>query len=235
MNYRRNRRYFATLDWILMAVLVIISIALFYLYSSLKLKLLIVLGIVIVLGIALIIFLKYFDRPTDEDIDATYQEEADIAIRKGYEKLGLDPDTVLMLDPIVIHGPMVNKIRYAPAIRRGRDNKVRSSNYEMIVLFFSELQVYFYHQQFSIIDDESIETTDEYFYDDIVSISIASTSTTYYTGRYRREDHFKHKTFKLVTEGRSVECAILNDKMIASEVAQMRDLLREKKGVTEHI
>src|SRR5699024_8697997 len=80
-------------------------------------------------------FLKYFNRPSDEDIDATYQEEADVAVRRGYKKLGIDPDMALELDPIVIHGPMVDKIGHLPAIRRGRDGKVRSSNHEMIVLF----------------------------------------------------------------------------------------------------
>lgn len=234
MNYTQNRRYFASLDWILMTVLAIISIALFYLYGKVKLTFILLLGIAILLGIGIVIFLKYFNRPSDEDIDATYQEEADVAVRRGYKKLGLDPDMALELDPIVIHGPMVDKIGHLPAIRRGRDGKVRSSNHEMIVLFFSLQQVYFYHEQYSVIDDERIEVTDEYFYDDIVSISLASTTTTYYEGRYRREEHFQHQTFKLITEGRSVECAILDDDMVASAVTDMRNVLREKKGVVEH-
>src|SRR5690625_861598 len=115
MNYRQNRRYFASLDWILMTVLAIISIALFYLYGKVKLTFILLIGIAILLGLGIVIFLKYFNRPSDEDIDATYQEEADVAVRRGYKKLGLDPDMALELDPIVIHGPMVDKIGHLPA------------------------------------------------------------------------------------------------------------------------
>src|SRR5690625_4231072 len=131
MNYTQNRRYFASLDWILMTVLAIISIALFYIYVKVKLTFILLIGIAILLCICIVIFLKYFNRTSDEDIDATYQEEADVAVRRGYKKLGLDPDMALELDPIVIHGPMVDKIGHLPAIRRGRDGKVRSSNHEM--------------------------------------------------------------------------------------------------------
>src|SRR5690625_6209219 len=127
MNYTQNRRYFASLDWILMTVLAIISIALFYLYGKFNLTFILLLGIAILLGIGIVIFLKYFNRPSDEDIDATYQEEADVAVRRGYKKLGLDPDMALELDPIVIHGPMVDKIGHLPAIRRGRDEIGRAS------------------------------------------------------------------------------------------------------------
>lgn len=231
MNYRRNRRYFATLDWTLITVLAIIGMALFYLFTAVNLTFILLISIGILLGLGVFIFLKYFNRPTDEDIDATYQEAADIAVRKGYQKLGLDPKVELELDPIVIHGPMVDPISFPPAIKKGKDGKVRSSNHEMIVLLFSLKQVYVYHEQYSLIDDESIDVTDEYFYDDIVSVSVASTATTYYEGRYRREEHFQHQTFKLIMEGRHIECAILDDEMIATAVTQMRNLLREKRGV----
>src|SRR5690625_3891564 len=93
-----------------MTVLVIISIALFYLYGNVKLTFILLIGIAILLGLGIVIFLKYFNRPSDEDIDATYQEEADVAVRRGYKKLGLDPDMALELDPIVIHGPILSTI-----------------------------------------------------------------------------------------------------------------------------
>src|SRR5699024_2005931 len=122
MDYKRNRRYFETINWILMGGILVVAAIILYFF--------ILLGIAIILGLGVYIYFKLRDNPTDGEIDDVFEEYAHTILQKGYRKLGLDPDDVNLIEPFVVHGPSVEEISYDPAIKRGKDQRVRSSNHE---------------------------------------------------------------------------------------------------------
>ncbi|MBS4223178.1 hypothetical protein [Lederbergia citrea] len=223
MDYKRNRRYFESISWKGAIISIIIGLILLSAYAPL--------GVIILIAAGAYLYFKIKGRPTDGEIDAIIQKQADIALQKGYDKLGVDPDEVNLIDPIVIHGPMFQRIRLPYLTKKGKDEYVRSSNHEIMVFFFSEQQVYFYNYSFSIIDDEINEGTDEYFYRDVVSVSTSSTTTTYTDSRTKKEETFSLEVFKLTTSGAtSMTCAIQDSNSVQNQIRGMKNLLREKKS-----
>lgn len=223
MDYKRNRRYFETINWILVGVIVVITAIILYFF--------LLIGIAIFLGLGVYIYFKLRDRPTDEEIDDEFKEHADIVLQKGYGKLGLDPEDLNQMEPIVIHGPSLDPISYDPAVKKGKDQQVRSSNHEAMALYFKEQQVYFYHQSFSVIDDEQNEMIGECFYQDIISVSTASTTTMYFNNVRKRDEFFNLDVIKLVTLGSmNVECPVQDLEKIRKDIRRMNKLVRQKKS-----
>lgn len=222
MDYKRNRRYFETINWIYVGIFTVLAAILLYVY--------ILVGIVILLGLGVYIYFKLRDRPTDEDIDAVCLEHAQITFQEGYRKLGLDPADVNLIDPVMIHGPLLNEISYSPAIKRGKDQQVRSSNYEISIFYFNEKQVYVYNHSFSMIDNEQNELIGEYFYDDIISISTATTTTMYFDSNRKRDDFVALDSLKLSTLGTAnIEFPVQDLEKVKGKIHRMKDLIRRKK------
>lgn len=225
MDFKKNRHYFEPINWLVTIIFTIISIALLYFY--------IWIGIILLLGIGSYIFLKYWYRPTFEDIDAVFDEQISTAVQKGFEKLGLVLDEVNEMDPVIIHGPMLDAFWFKPAVRKGKDQKIRSSNYQVTVFFFSKQQMYLYHHSFSIIDDEKNEWTDEYLYQDLVSISTSSTVTTFYDSIRKVDDIFNLEALQLTTRaGTTIACSIQDFQSIENTIRDMRSLFRSKRSST---
>lgn len=223
MDYKRNRRYFETINWILVAVLVVIIAILLYFY--------IWIGIIGLLGLGTYIFFKLWDMPKDEDIEAVYQEQAQIIFQKGFQKIGLDPDQVNQMEPVMVHGPFLEQISYDPAVKRGKDRQVRSSNHEISIFYFNDQQIHFYNYRYSLIDDEHNETIAEYFYGDIVSISTAMTTTMYFDDRRKRDDFTVLNTLELSSaDGEKLKCSIQDLQKVQPKIQRIKDLLRMKKG-----
>ena len=227
MDYKFNRRYFESINWILVTILAVVGLVLLYFY--------ILIGIVILLGLGVYIYFKLKDRPTDEDIDAVFEEHVNTVLQKGYDKLGLDPDDVNLNDPVLLHGPLLDQISFSPFTKRGKDQKVRSSNYQAIVFYFNEKQMHVYNYSFSIIDDERNEVMDEYFYHDIVSASTSSTTTLFYDSGKKRDEFFNLEVFKLTFTGATgIECSIQDLQTVGSKILDMKKLIREKKLSQQH-
>src|SRR5690625_953059 len=223
MDYKRNRRYFETINWILIGVIVVIAAIILYF--------LLLIGIAILLGLGVYIYFKLRDRPTDGEIDDEFKEHAHTVLKKGYGKLGLDPEDLNQMEPSVIHGPSLDSISYNPAVKKGKDQKVRSSNHEAMAFYFKEKQIYFYHRVFSVIDDEQNEVTGEIFYRDMLSIFTASTTSMYFNDARKRDEFFNLDVVKLITSGSmNVECAVQDLDKVRTNVRRMRSLLRQKKS-----
>ena len=159
-----------------------------------------------------------------------FKEQARIDLDKGYEKLGLTHDEVNIMDPIVIHGPHINNIRYSPAIRRGKDKLVRSSNHEVIAFYFGKDQVYVYYYSFSVIDNERNEMIDAYFYEDVISVSTSSTTTAYYNSAKKKDEFVNLHSINFNTYGpTSIHCSIQNLQRVEEKIYEMKNLLRDKK------
>lgn len=223
MDFKRNKRYFEPINWKFSIIAIIVG--LIFLAAAP------VVGVIILAVAAAYLYFKIKGRPNDAEIDALIQKQADIALQKGYDKLGVDPDEVSLIDPIVIHGPMFERIRLPYMTKKGKDGFVRSSNHEIMVFFFSEQQVYFYTYSFSIINDEVNEGTDECFYRDVVSVSTSSTTHTYIDSLTKKEETFNLEVFKLTTSGAtSMTCAIRDSQTVEPKIRGMKNLLRDKKS-----
>lgn len=223
MDYRRNRRYFETINWILIGSILVVAAIILYFF--------ILVGIAIILGVGVYIYFKLRDNPTDGEIDDAIEEYTHTILQKGYRKLGLDPDDVNLIEPFVVHGPSVEEISYDPAIKKGKDQRVRSSNHEAMAFYFKNQQVHIYHQTFSIIDDEQNETITELFYKDIMAILTSSTTTMYYNDLRKRDEFFQLDAIKLSTLGSiNVECAVQDLDKVRTQIRRMKSLIRQTRS-----
>jgi hypothetical protein len=138
--------------------------------------------------------------------------------QKALNKIGLDESQVNEIPPVNFEGYDFEKSNY---VKKGKDNRWRSSRYQTTWLFFSDAQVYMYSYAFNLDSDEKNERTEEYFYKDIVNFSTAS-DTVDKAGQ-KVESH----RFKLVVPGDQFSVAMTGD---AESVLQaMKQKLREKK------
>ena len=180
------------------------------------------------IGIGLLV-LKIKGRSTDAEIDASYESEIGSIKEKALKKLGLDEDEVTAIEPIVFYGNYHKNISKGLWYKRGKDDIVRASNYQAVVLFFSEQQVYSYTYAFSIIADDRRESTDEYFYRDIVSAS-TNTDNVEVTLAGKKEN-VTFDEFLLTTSGGTSISATLRDHNDADRsIKAMKSLLRQKKS-----
>lgn len=222
MDYKLGRRYFATVNWVMLVIIFLIAIASFFFK--------VFIGVILILGIALYLFLVFYFRPNDEAIDSIYQEQSDSILEQGYKKLGLMEKHVNLREPVVLSGPSFEGLRYDPAIKKGNDKVVRSSNYQVSVFYFGKEQVYLYQQTFSIIDREQNEVIDSYFYQDIVSIATSSEVTSYYNELLRRDEFVNLDTVILHTTGSSaIKSSVQDVNKVSETIYEMKDLLGMKK------
>lgn len=211
-----------SINWILLVIIFVLAIASFFFKPFI--------GVILLLGIAIFFFLVYYFRPSDNIIDSVYQEQSELILKQGYEKLGIMPDDISIRDPIVLHGPSFEDLRYEPAIKKGRNKVVRSSNYQVSVFYFGKEQLYLYQQTFSIIDDVQNEVIDSYFYEDIVSIATSSKVTGYYNELLKRDEFVNLDTVMLHTTGTSViEISVKDVSNFSKVITEMKDLLATKK------
>lgn len=175
-----------------------------------------------------LIYSKTAGRPTDNEIDQTCKDKAKNIKTQALKKLGLDEDQVTEADPIIFDGYYYKNIRSGCLYRKGKDNIVRSSTYEAVMFFFSAEQVYCYEYRFSIVADEKQESTEEYFYRDIVSAATKSEAVTYKIDG--KDESFNYEQFKLTTSGgTSIGASILDLGTAERSINAMKSLLRSKK------
>ncbi len=242
MNYDYNKKYFVDDDGSCGGVLIVIILTisgLSILSGGLKSPDIAdkIAGIVMGLVLASIGFIglgAIFIRrdppkkPSDNELDKICLAQIKDLKQKALRKLGIDEEEVKLISPVVIHGYSFTRITTPIMHKTGKDNINRSSNYEAMILLFSENQVHTYKYTFSIIADEHSEDAEEYFYQDIVTISTSSERETIKTGK--AEKTIQYEAFKLTTAGgNSLVCALRDVGGTEKSIQGMRQLLRQKK------
>lgn len=207
MNFQKAKKYFKSAKFNAKALLLLLIWPLFIVYL-------------------IYLMVVNMGKPADGEIDQAYQDGLSDVVEKGLKKLGIDEDEVKLIDPIVIHGPYDKNIASQFLAKKGNDGRWRSSNYEVTVLYFSERQVYSYDYRFSITDNERNESTDEFFYKDIVAVSTSSDNITLSTNEAITREYFKLTT----SGGTSIECSIWDMGQVEKSIKGMKQLLREKKS-----
>lgn len=182
-------------------------------------------------------------RTWDAEFDKFYDARvAKLNAKKAaIMKLGLDlnPDIVNENDrspeefekyptaPFSIYGS-----RYDSYYRWGKDGRIRTDANEITWLFFSIDQIYIYTVRFNLTEDsKKKESTQEFFYSDIVSVSISTTSVEMNEskGFGGKETSVDTEQFKLVVPGDQMFFAFTSNDAVSASVKSMKDLIREKK------
>ena len=190
---------------------------------------------IVALGIFLMRSVKKFNENREfmtsielDDICTTHL--GDIKMR-ALKKLGLDEDQITEADPISLHGYSFdrNDVGAVPFhVALGDDGRPRSSIYCGTIYLFTPESVYCYKIGFSLLTQAFKETTDEFFYQDIVSVSTESKTEQF--GEGEEKITFSYEEFVLTTSGGNKMRATISDKDGAERsVRSMRSLLREKK------
>jgi hypothetical protein len=142
-------------------------------------------------------------------------------------KLGISENQVQEIEPIYFDGYYFRELLGLTSVqrKRGDDRKFRSSNYNVIMFFFSAEQVYCYQLRFSLLRDEKQETTDVCFYRDIVSVATANDAITFGSKTISFEE------FTLTNSGGTRMSATIFDAEIAlSSLDAMRSLVTRKRS-----
>lgn len=217
MDYTKNKKYFQPMN--LKAGIIICIIGVIFL------AIITVIGLLaIVLGVVLIV-LQVTGRPTDEEIDAAVISQLKDMKTRALRKLGVDEDEVSEIAPITIEGYVYNNA----LIKQGKDGKYRSNKYQAVMFFFSSNEVHCFKYDFSITESVQKESTDVYFYKDIVSVSTQTEGTEYSVGK-GKSSRFDYEYFKLTTTGgTSISCAVRNIDDAQRSINGMRSLIKNKK------
>jgi hypothetical protein len=167
IDYTRGISYFCAEEkspfwgW----VLVIVGIPLLFIYVGI---------IVIPIGIYLIwrSYKHNTSMVTDAEIDRICENQISGIKSTALQKLGIDEDQVQESAPILVSDYYYRKLNGSSLMcKLGKDGILRSSNYNVIMFFFSADQIFSYCYQFSLLKDMKQEYTDECFYGDIVSVA----------------------------------------------------------------
>jgi hypothetical protein len=227
MNYDRTKKYFEPLVLKPAIITIVIGAVIFLIGLGAGAGVAIVGLIVAGIG-GFLIYSKTSGRPTDSEIDQICSEHVKGLKGQALNKIGLDEDQVKEADPITFDGYYYKNVRSGCLYQTGKDKIVRSSTYEAVMFFFSAEQVYCYEYRFSIVADEKQETTEEYFYRDIVAAATKSETVTYKVDG--KDENFNYEKFTLTTSGgTSISASILDMGNADRSIKGMKNLLRNKK------
>lgn len=174
------------------------------------------------------------NMPTDEEVDNVATSQLASLMDRALIKLGIDEDEVKEIPPIIFHGyeysvltPGINLALGATLFKLGKDNRLRTNHYRVVMFFFSSNELYCYKYDFSLTEDSKKESTDTYFYKDIVSVS-----TETETASFLVTQNYNYENFKLTTTGgTSISCSVREDEVEDAQrsIKGMRSLIKEKK------
>lgn len=172
---------------------------------------LIILGVPLIaafgLGIILIIIglaqLAGSKRPSDQQMDAWIEEDLNQAKEKALEKTGLDKSE-LVSDTVFLTGLRFWNIGGAEiGIRKGNDNVIRATPIGVTVINFTEDQLMAYQCALDLMTGNSLsDSTEEYFYRDIVSVSTRTESMSWDEAMLSKAGLAKTPIGKLIKHGK---------------------------------
>lgn len=220
MDYKKNLKYFQPMNLKIAIIACIVGLILMAAGDGA-----LVVGLIAIAVGVLLIVAQVKGRPTDADIDAAVASQLNDMKTRALRKLGVDEDEVNEIAPITFDGYVYNKA----LVKQGKDGKYRSSKYQAVMFFFSSNEVYCFTYDFSITESGQKESTDVYFYKDIVSVSTQTEGTEYSVGK-GKSSQFDYEYFKLTTTGgTSISCSVRNIDDAQRSINGMRSLIKSKK------
>ena len=160
--------------------------------------------------------------------------------KKALDKIGKDESEVNEIKAIVFKDWHYEKGNDKIRVKKGKDGKLRSSAYQVSWLFFSDTQIYTYKYTFHMDSNNTSETTQEYFWQDITNFTTSTESV-----ETERKDSIKflfrrpelifrrnidtYHVFRLIVPGDEFKCTLENDEISEKKIKAMKFKLREKK------
>jgi hypothetical protein len=229
IDYARNKKYFTQGSLRKPVIAVIVGILMLVIGIGGHSGVMSLLGILLAAGGGAWIYFL-LNGPSDQDVDRDALNAVGDLQNRALSKLNLDADQVRLIEPVIANGYYYRSIGDSVLIKLGKDKKIRSSNYEGVVVFFSEHQLHAYKFQFSLVSaDEFRESTDEYFYRDVVSV--ATQSDTFKAELISGErKQVSWEEFRLTTSGgTSITSSIRDQSSVSKSIAGARSLIRDRK------
>jgi hypothetical protein len=154
--------------------------------------------------------------------------------KRALDKIGLDESQVSEVVPIHFE----NYFFGADALRKkGGDDVLRSSSFQVTWLFFSSSQVHAYQYTFNMDKDGKNEVTEEYFYKDITNFKDETEEvdveklTSGGCGKVKIErTTVEANRFAIVVSGGSFYCEMKKNDYTDKAIQGMKAKLREKKA-----
>lgn len=179
--------------WLFIAIGVLIGLIAFYNYYTAK--------------------KRYEARPSDEQIDAWFNESLKKIVSKGLDKLGFDENEIAG-DEIIISGPILWNVNGVPKNEikwiLGNDGITRFSVYNISVFYIAKKGFGIYSSIFNFIRDVTVnDQTDEYFYKNITRVGTREKSSNYTLPDGKKL--VKSEIFTLDVAGNSEIEILLND------------------------
>ncbi len=144
---------------------------------------------------------------------------------KAMSKLGIVEEQLKEVKPFYIYGP-----KFDGYYRQASDGSYRSSHYEYTYIFFTEDQVLFYTRDLNLLNpDKKKESTQEYFYQDITSISTTVNSTEVKNNIMGKSEEIETESFVIIVPGDKINLAYTGNEETNNSVKGMKNLLRNKK------
>lgn len=189
-------------------------------------------GLLMVAGGGYAIY-NYTQVPTDQQIDEWTREDLQTLDQRAVTKTGIDKSE-LVGEPVTITGPADFAIR-----KVGKDKFLRFGKIQAAVINFTQNQLLIYSCMVDITTGNTLkESTDEYFYRDVVSVSTKTRDGQIGGVRVSSGEYFTLTT----SGGTSVEVFLQSPeigKQFGGEmpttdaeraIQTIRKMLREKKG-----
>lgn len=121
----------------------------------------------------------FYDKriPTDQQVDEWLEEDLKGLNKRALEKMGVD-ETELVDQPVQITGlPLGNAGGLNILYKRGKDNIIRFTPIDISIINFTKNQLLRYSCILDFTTGSTLnESTDEYFYKDVVSITTKTES-----------------------------------------------------------
>ncbi len=224
MDPQRARRYFSSQSWKPGAAMIVIGLLLFGGGGGATFF-----GLLLLAAGIGYLYWQYGTRPTDAEIQAEIDKLGAGARQAGMSRLGLDEAEIDLIPPVMIKGPDYAASR--GAVKVGKDGIVRAAVNEVVVLFFSETEVHSYKSTRSLVDPNvHRESTDEYFYRDVVAVNTGTQSTKIPVEGKQIDARFE--TFALTTSGgTSITCSAYDQGTLNQSIQGMRSLIKQRKLV----
>jgi len=208
------------------------------------------LGLVLI-GIGIWALADSTKKPSDAQMDAWLEEDLNALHGKALSKTGTDASEIVG-EPVMVTGPRFWDIAGAGwAFKKGKDNVLRFTPVGATVLNFTPNQLIAYSAALDLTTGNALsESTDEYFYRDVVSVSTKTQSmqvsgTGTGNGEFTGTQQLNAaETFELTTSGGTSIQVVLRDPSLIEKmgggnipttraekaIQTVRKMLREKKG-----
>ncbi|MGN1373556.1 MAG: hypothetical protein ACI4VK_05900 [Candidatus Coproplasma sp.] len=143
----------------------------------------------------------------------------------GLHKLGLAVDQVKAIKPVFLRDKVITKTSLK--VFNPEDCSMHSSTQYVIVLYFTEEQLFVYKVQFDMCCNMQDEWTKEFFYKDICDFSSVDEYNILTVGSNKYE--YNTLTFSIISTNSRIDFTIDGKNPNVNSVQEMKKKIREKK------